>query len=61
MLERKGWRYRTEKEVRNKRERDELLLGIRRMRVTVEMWVQHAPPPTQNGEKMDLLEPVIHQ
>lgn len=45
----------------NKRKRDELLVGIQRMSVTVEIWVPHALPPTQNGEKMDLLDLLIHQ
>lgn len=49
---RKGWRY------RKKKKRDELLLRIQRMR---DIWALHALPLIQNGEKMDLLQPVIHQ
>lgn len=60
-LDRKGWRYRRENEVKNERKRGELLRGIQRLRVIGAIRALHALPPTQNGGKMDLLQPVIHQ
>lgn len=60
-MDRKGWRYRRESEVKNERKRGELLRGIQRLRVIGAICALHALPPTQNGGKMDLVQPVIHQ